>query len=338
MRRWFHEQGNPDQCQMKENWVKDRASREREQMLAEAKPETQKYEAKASFDEKYIRNLKSQIDTRDWDLGRALAGYMEISQAIDRLQQGVADRERALQEDRLREIQEMEFKLMNSQEQNYRRIRIPTTASWTKVRELQCEINYMHDSKDFKDAESMHSGQLSHVPGDSALFPHQDERRDLLVRAKSTPPDIWNTPFTSGTFFQVHLHILRHPTKGCPHHGTIQMKNVWEDLYGATCSWGWWWRKKRNTNSEISKKFVDRKFIRPYQGKKLYELWSWPTKTSNPRTSRWQVPYSTDVSVLENKVQDGSMLLLKLHYGGYVMGQRSRDCYFSGRFEIFAIH
>ena len=101
-------------------------------MLAEAKSETQKYEAKASFDEKYIRNLKSQIDTRDWDLGCALAGYMEISQAKHRLQQEVADRERALQDDRLREIQEMEFKWMNSQEQNYRRIRIPSTASWTE--------------------------------------------------------------------------------------------------------------------------------------------------------------------------------------------------------------
>ena len=28
----------------------------------------------------------------------------------------------------------------------------------------------MHDSKDFKDADSLHSGQLSHVPSDSALI------------------------------------------------------------------------------------------------------------------------------------------------------------------------
>ena len=26
------------------------------------------------------------------------------------------------------------------------------------------------------------------------------------------------------TFFQVHLHILRHPTKGCPHREAIQMQ------------------------------------------------------------------------------------------------------------------
>ena len=42
-----------------------------------------------------------------------------------------------------------------------------------RVRELQCKIDYMHDSKDFKDAESMHSGQFSHVPNEFALFPRQ---------------------------------------------------------------------------------------------------------------------------------------------------------------------
>ena len=70
-----------------------------------------------------------------------------------------------------------------------------------KVRELLCEINHMHDSKDFMDAESMYSGQLSHVPNESALFRHQDERGDLLARAKITPPDFWNTSFTSGNVF-----------------------------------------------------------------------------------------------------------------------------------------
>ena len=79
---------------------------QRQQILAEAKSEIQKYEAKASSDENYIRNLKSHIDTRHWDLRRTLAGYMEASQAKYRLQQEVADRKRVLQEDRLRGIPE----------------------------------------------------------------------------------------------------------------------------------------------------------------------------------------------------------------------------------------
>ena len=52
----------------------------------------------------------------------------------------------------------------------------------------------------------------------------------------------------------------------------------------------------------------------------------------------WQVPYSTNVFMLEEKVQDGSVLLFKFPYGGHVMDQRRRDVHFSGRFEIFGIH
>ena len=41
--------------------------------------------------------------------------------------------------------------------------------------------------------------------------------------------------------------------------------------------------------------------------------------------------------MLEDAVQDESMLLFKFTYGGDVMDQ-SRDGFFSGRFTIFAIH
>ena len=48
--------------------------------------------------------------------------------------------------------------------------------------------------------------------------------------------------------------------------------NSRENQYGAACLWRWWWRKRRNTKSEISEKFVDRKFIRPYGGDNFLEL------------------------------------------------------------------
>ena len=47
----------------------------------------------------------------------------------------------------------------------------------------------------------MHIGQLSHVPSESALIPFQDERGDLLGRAKIMPPNIGKTSFTSGDAF-----------------------------------------------------------------------------------------------------------------------------------------
>ena len=66
---------------------------QREQILAKAKFEIQKYEEKASFDENYIRNLRSQTDSRDWGLRRTLEEYVEARQAKDRLQQEVSDEE-----------------------------------------------------------------------------------------------------------------------------------------------------------------------------------------------------------------------------------------------------
>ena len=113
MHRWFARPGKPVSVSnerelsqgLKDEILVSALPVQREQILSEAKSEIQKYEAKASFDENCIRDLKNQIGTRDSDLRRTLEGYMEASQAKDRLQQEVADRERALQKDRLRGVQ-----------------------------------------------------------------------------------------------------------------------------------------------------------------------------------------------------------------------------------------
>ena len=53
---------------------------QREQILAEAKLEIQKHEEKVvSFNEDYIRDLKSHKDSRDWDLRRAFKGYFAVN-------------------------------------------------------------------------------------------------------------------------------------------------------------------------------------------------------------------------------------------------------------------
>ena len=169
----------------------------------------QKYEEKASFDENYIRNLRNQIDSRDWDLRRTLQGFLEATQAKDGLQQEVSDTERALHEDRLRGFREIEAMKRNHEfhVDEFPRTNLqdnPNTIKnlMNRVRELQCEINYMHVSKDLKDAEPVHGGQLSHVPSESASFLHQDERRDLLGRAKIMLANVWNTQCTAGNVFR----------------------------------------------------------------------------------------------------------------------------------------
>ena len=152
---------------------------------------------------------------------------MEARRAQDRLQQEVSENERALQEDRLRGFQEIESMKRNHEffTDLFPRAKLdehPNTINnlMNNVQELKYEINCMHDSKDFKDAASMHSCLLSHVPSESALFPPQDDQGGLLGRAKSMPPNIWDTQCTSGNV----ICILRLSLPEYPHHGPIQMQ------------------------------------------------------------------------------------------------------------------
>ena len=67
-----------------------------------------------------------------------------------------------------------------------------------KVQELQSEINCMNDPGEFKDAESVRTGQLSHVPSESAFLPLLVDPGELLSGARDPQPEIWNTHGFSG--------------------------------------------------------------------------------------------------------------------------------------------
>ena len=75
-----------------------------------------------------------------------------------------------------------------------------------RVQELQNEVNCMNDSKDFQDAESVHSGN-SHVTSRPVSFPPHPIPEGLLrhsfvlPRRKEGPPSIWDTHGVSGNVF-----------------------------------------------------------------------------------------------------------------------------------------
>ena len=48
--------------------------------------------------------------------------------------------------------------------------RLQKQTKTARIQELQNEVHCLHDSRDFKDAESVRSG-LSHVPSQPALLP-----------------------------------------------------------------------------------------------------------------------------------------------------------------------
>ena len=75
-----------------------------------------------------------------------------------------------------------------------------------RVQELQNEVNCMHDSKDFQDAESIRSGN-SHVTIRPVSFPPHPIPEGMLshffygAKPQEGPPSIWDTHGISGNVF-----------------------------------------------------------------------------------------------------------------------------------------
>ena len=75
-----------------------------------------------------------------------------------------------------------------------------------RLQELQNEVNCMNDSKDFRDAESVRSGN-SHVTSQPMLFPKHPPFEGMLrpsfvsPRRRDGPPNIWDTSGISGNVF-----------------------------------------------------------------------------------------------------------------------------------------
>ena len=65
--------------------------------------------------------------------------------------------------------------LMNFQKKTFKNQNI-INELMTKVQELQYDIKCMNDSRDFKEAEWVRSGPLSHVPSELALLPPQADQ------------------------------------------------------------------------------------------------------------------------------------------------------------------
>ena len=75
------------------------------------------------------------------------------------------------------------------------------------------------------------------------------------------------------------------------------------------------------------------------QWRRLFkELWGRPTTTADFWSSLWQIPYTSNLRLLEDKVQDRGMYLFTISYGSNAVDQRSGVGWFSGWVEIFVIY
>ena len=101
-----------------------------------------------------------------------------------------------------------------------------------KIQELQNEINCMNDSRDFKGAESVSSGQ-SHDSSQPVFFPLHPDPGGMISRSlgmpsrNNGPPSIWDTHgFSGNVFCKSNGVLLQHLIRKSQIHGSLMYQNT----------------------------------------------------------------------------------------------------------------
>ena len=193
-----------------------------------------------------------------------------------------------------------------------------------KVQELQNEVNCMKDSKDFHDAESIRSGN-TYVTSRPVSFPPHPIPGGMLrqsfvsPRRKEGPPSIWDTHGISGNVF-----ADPHASSSDPDPRELsQWSSIEEPLHSSTVEKSE--RPEQKSRSEMPVWTVSQRFCHLHWRRLLKELWGRPTTTADFGSSLQQIPYTSHVCLLEDKIQDRGMYLFTIPYGSYAMDQRSGD-------------
>ena len=97
------------------------------------------------------------------------------------------------------------------------------------------------------------------------------------------------------------------------------------------------WKTRTRSRSEMPVRTVSQEFSHPQWGRFFKELWGRPTTTADCRSSFRQIPHTSNVCLLEDKIQNRGMYLFTISYGSDAMDQRSGDGLFSGWSKIFVI-
>ena len=183
--------------------------RQKEQILAEDRTEIQKHELQAESDKRSIQESTGIIESQRREIDHTLAGDEQLRRDHLLLQEQLLDvREAHIK--RLHEMEELssvqESRSMNLREEDWSKIKTQSLNLRPEFRKLQNEVNCMHDSRVFKDAESVRS-ELSHVPNQPVLFPLFRDPGGMLSRSEGMrsrndkPPDTWDSHGISGNVF-----------------------------------------------------------------------------------------------------------------------------------------
>ena len=155
-----------------------------------------------------------------------------------------------------------------------------------RLQELQNEVNFMNDSKDFMDAESICSGN-PHVTSPPGLFPRHPPFEGMLKpafisqRQDEEPPNVWDTSGTSGNVF---AHPQASSSAPYPQELNSSKWNTWkktteEPNPHVYCREKW--KTRARLRSVMPVRTVSQKFSHLQWRRLFKELWGRPTTTAD---------------------------------------------------------
>ena len=205
-----------------------------------------------------------------------------------------------------------------------------------QILELQDKVNSLSGSRDFHDPETASSSGLSHDPSHLVIVPSP---RGMLCRDSRLQPDTRNLRYSPGNVSENPL-APDGPTASCP--GNVYVRKS----YGYTlrtciskhrkiCSESWWNRKKHstpcNSYTEICQEVFNLDSSLSCRRSTPATLCCWTTEESGLGHALRQIPYTLNVPVLQDEVQNRSMFQFWLPFGSYALNLRSGDGPFGGR-------
>ena len=172
-----------------------------------------KHEFQADYDRRSFQKLNGVIESQRDEIVRALQGDEQLRRDQQLLHEQLLEQNRELREAHVKSLNEMEElkRFQGSTFDTIARINLvedrDTILELTaKIQGLQNQVTCMNDSRDFKDAESVRSGQ-SNVTSQPAFFPLFQNPGGMLSRSlgmpsrNDGPPSIWDTHGISGNVF-----------------------------------------------------------------------------------------------------------------------------------------
>ena len=187
--------------------------RQKEQILADCRAETQKHEFQADHDRRSIRKLNGSIESQRSEINHTLAGEEQLRRDQLLFHEQLSEQNRELREPHMKSLNETEElkRFQGSTFDTFSRRRSVENQGTiqeltVRIQELQNEVNCLNDSRDFTDADSVRSGQ-SHLASQPAFFPPFPDPGGMLSRSLGMPsrnngaPSIWDTHGISGNVF-----------------------------------------------------------------------------------------------------------------------------------------